>query len=99
VEGTPQLIELIANQFNYNDSRRIIEVEFRGARREFIEVKEETPLKVRDLAVVETERGVDAGYISMMSPRKATRSMPTSRSTSPVSRSRTLTPLLVTEIL
>lgn len=66
VEGTPQLIELIANQFNYNDSRRIIEVEFRGARREFIEVKEETPLKVRDLAVVETERGVDAGYISMV---------------------------------
>ncbi|MCC7437836.1 MAG: hypothetical protein IT211_05000 [Armatimonadetes bacterium] len=66
VEGAPQLIELIANQFNYNDSRRIIEVEFRGARREFIQVDDQTPLKVRDLAVVQTERGVDAGYVSMV---------------------------------
>ena len=64
VEGV-QIIQLIPNQFNYNDSRRIIEVEFRGARREFIEVQDETPLKVRDLVVVQTERGLDAGFVSM----------------------------------
>jgi len=59
-------IEMLVNGFVYNDVRRIIEVEFRGARREFVEVEDpDLDLRVRDLVLVQSERGVDAGLVSM----------------------------------
>jgi cell fate regulator YaaT (PSP1 superfamily) len=59
-------VELIINGFEYADDRRVIEVRYKGARREFVLVEDdETPLRVNDLVLVESERGTDAGFISM----------------------------------
>ncbi len=64
--GTKSIAELIQIDFPYADTRRIIEVEYAGARREFVEVKdEELALRVRDLVLVQSERGLDAGMVSM----------------------------------
>jgi cell fate regulator YaaT (PSP1 superfamily) len=64
--GTATAVDLIQIDFPYTDTRRIVEVEFAGARREFVEVADlELPLRVRDLVLVQGERGLDAGQISM----------------------------------
>ncbi len=63
---TTSLVELIVNQFEYTDTRRVIEVRYKGARKEFVEVEdEELLLRVNDLVLVESERGTDAGFVSM----------------------------------
>lgn len=64
--GTKSLADLIQIDFPYDDARRVVEVEFAGARREFVEVQdEEMALRVRDLVLVQSDRGLDAGFISM----------------------------------
>ncbi len=65
--GVGSLVELIVNEFEYTDQRRIIEVRYKGARKEFVEVggEEDIPLRVNDLVLVESERGLDAGFVSM----------------------------------
>ncbi len=65
VEGIVAL-DMVLNGFVYNDTRRIVEVEYRGARREFVEVSDpDLPLRVRDLVLIQSERGIDAGTVSM----------------------------------
>lgn len=64
--GVGSLVELIVNEFVYDDPRRIIEVRYKGARKEFVAVPDEDlSLRVNDLVLVESERGTDAGFISM----------------------------------
>ncbi|MEP7220454.1 MAG: PSP1 domain-containing protein, partial [Bacteroidota bacterium] len=64
--GTGSLVDLILTDFGYTDQRRIIEVEYKGARREFVEVTDiDVPLRVNDLALIESEKGVDAAFVSM----------------------------------
>jgi cell fate regulator YaaT (PSP1 superfamily) len=64
--GIASLVELIASEFVYDDPRRIIEVTYQGARKEFVEVADaDLALRVQDLVIVEGERGIDAGHISM----------------------------------
>lgn len=64
--GVGSIVDLVQIEFPYNDERRIVEVRYKGARREFVDVADrETPLRVNDLVLVETERGVDAGFVSM----------------------------------
>ncbi len=56
----------MVNNFGYTDTRRLIEVEYKGARREFVEVTDEdVMLRVNDLVLVDSEKGTDAGYVSM----------------------------------
>jgi cell fate regulator YaaT (PSP1 superfamily) len=64
--GISSIVELMARDFVYDDPRRIIEVTYQGARKEFTMVDDQAlPLRVNDLVIVESERGVDAGRISM----------------------------------
>lgn len=64
--GTSSIVELIVNEFDYTEARRVVEVQYKGARREFVVVADEAlPLRVNDLVLVESERGTDAGLISM----------------------------------
>jgi cell fate regulator YaaT (PSP1 superfamily) len=64
--GVGTIVDLIVTDFGYSDERRIIEVEYKGARKEFVEVDDtELLLRVNDLVLVESERGTDAGFISM----------------------------------
>ncbi len=64
--GVGSILNQIQAKFDYTDERRIVEVEYKGSRREFVVVPdEEIPLRVRDLILVESERGIDAGTISM----------------------------------
>src|SRR6185295_510162 len=44
----------------------VIEVTYQGARKEFVHVEDvELPLRVNDLVIVQGERGVDAGLVTM----------------------------------
>lgn len=64
--GVGSLVELIVNEFVYDDERCIVEVRYKGARKEFVEVPDATlQLRVNDLVLVEGERGTDAGFVSM----------------------------------
>lgn len=64
--GVGSIVDMIARDFPYDDERRIIEVTFKGYRREFVVVPDpEMPLRVRDMVIVEAERGVDIAAISM----------------------------------
>jgi cell fate regulator YaaT (PSP1 superfamily) len=64
--GVGSIVDLIASDFAYSDGRRIIEVTYKGYRREFVEVTDEDlPLRVRDMVIVEAERGVDIAAVSM----------------------------------
>ncbi|HVZ41139.1 MAG TPA: regulatory iron-sulfur-containing complex subunit RicT [Candidatus Kapabacteria bacterium] len=64
--GVGSLVNLIVTEFVYADERRIIEVQYKGSRREFVEVADaDLPLRVNDLVLVESERGTDAGFVSM----------------------------------
>lgn len=64
--GVGSILNQIQTKFDYTDERRIVEVEYKGSRREFVVVPdEEVPLRVRDLILVESERGIDAATISM----------------------------------
>jgi cell fate regulator YaaT (PSP1 superfamily) len=56
----------IFNDFPYADGRRIVEVVYKGNRREFVLVEDpELMLRVHDYVIVEGERGVDIGTVSM----------------------------------
>jgi len=50
----------------YNDTRNLIEVEFKGLRRGFYWNEQDIPLTMRDCVVVEAERGVDIGQVYLM---------------------------------
>lgn len=64
--GVGSILNQIRSQQVYDDERCVIEVEYKGSRREFVEVPDgDAPLRVRDLVLVESERGVDAGSITM----------------------------------
>jgi cell fate regulator YaaT (PSP1 superfamily) len=64
--GVGSIVDLIANDFVYDDERRIIEVTYKGYRREFVEVRDvEIAIRVRDTVIVESERGVDIATVSM----------------------------------
>jgi cell fate regulator YaaT (PSP1 superfamily) len=64
--GISSIVELILNEFVYDDTRRIVEVTYQGARKEFVVISDtELPLRVNDLVIVESERGIDAGRVSM----------------------------------
>ena len=64
--GLGSIVDQIARAFPYDDTRRIIEVTFKGYRREFVVVPDEDmPLRVRDMVIVEADRGVDIAAVSM----------------------------------
>lgn len=64
--GVGSIVDLITNDFDYDDERRIIEVTFKGYRREFVVVSDEDiQLRVRDMVIVEADRGVDIATVSM----------------------------------
>lgn len=64
--GTANIVNLMINDFEYNDTRRIIEVEFRGSRREFVYVSDsDVRLKSMDRVVVEIEKGLEFGIVKM----------------------------------
>jgi|GEM_PF-313729 len=64
--GVGSIINQVRNEFEYTDTRRIVEVQYRGARRECVLVEDDDlPLRVHDLVLVRSDRGVDAGSISM----------------------------------
>jgi cell fate regulator YaaT (PSP1 superfamily) len=48
--------------------KNIIEIKFKGARREFYENHLEFPFKVGDYAIVEADKGVDFGRVNQISP-------------------------------
>jgi cell fate regulator YaaT (PSP1 superfamily) len=50
----------------YNDTRNLIEVEFEGSRKGIYWNEQDMPLTVQDWVVVEAERGVDLGRLSLM---------------------------------
>lgn len=63
---TGSLVELIANNFVYDDTRRIVELNYRGNRRGFASVDDEELLvKVHDTVVVESERGLEVASVKM----------------------------------
>ena len=64
--GVGSIVDLVVTDFGYDDARRLIEVEYKGARREFVDVEDlDLPLRVNDLVLVESEKGIDGGYVSM----------------------------------
>lgn len=64
--GVGSIVNQVKSEFEYTDTRRVIEVQFRGARREYVLVEDDDlPLRVHDLVIVQGERGVDAGSVSM----------------------------------
>jgi cell fate regulator YaaT (PSP1 superfamily) len=64
--GIGSIVDLIKNEFEYDDDRRIIEVTYKGYRREFVVVPDlDVQLRVRDMVIVECERGVDIAAVSM----------------------------------
>ena len=64
--GVGSLVDLVVRDYVYEDDRRVIEVQYKGARREFVVVPDpELPLRVNDLELVDSERGTDAGFVSM----------------------------------
>jgi len=63
--GVGSIVDLIVSEYPYNDDRRIVEVTYKGFRREFVQVPDDSPARVRDLVLVESERGIDAGTVSM----------------------------------
>ena len=64
--GIGSIVDMIRNDFVYDDTRRILEVTFKGYRREFVVVPDEDlPLRVRDMVIVEADRGVDIATVSM----------------------------------
>jgi cell fate regulator YaaT (PSP1 superfamily) len=64
--GVGSIVDLIANDFDYTDERRIVEVTFKGYRREFVVLPDDDiQLRVRDMVIVEAERGVDIATVSM----------------------------------
>lgn len=64
--GVGSLVEMIANKFDYSDTRQIVEVTYAGYRRGFAAIEEEeTPLRVRDVVVVRSPNGTDWGSVSM----------------------------------
>jgi cell fate regulator YaaT (PSP1 superfamily) len=64
--GTTSLVELIVNAFVYQDDRRIIEVTYQGNRKEFCHVTDpETMVRVHDVILVESEKGIEIGTVTM----------------------------------
>ena len=64
--GVGSLVELIANNFEYTDKRRIVEVTYAGYRRGFAEVKDDVEsLRVRDVVVVRSQNSLDWASVSM----------------------------------
>lgn len=64
--GTNSIVQLMLTNFEYKDTRRIIEVEFRGGRREFVHVfDDDIRLKTIDKVIVEIDKGLDYGTVSM----------------------------------
>lgn len=63
--GVSSLVEMIANRFDYVDTRRIVEVTYPGYRRGFAVVEEDVPLRVRDTVIVRSSAGTDWGTVSM----------------------------------
>ena len=64
--GKGSLLEMIANNFEYDDKRNIVEVTFEGHRRSFAWIEETNArVSVRDVVIVKTENGLDWASVSM----------------------------------
>ena len=64
--GVGSLVEMIANNFNYTDERRIVEVTYAGYRRGFAVLSDEDiHLRVRDGVVVRNQNGLDWASVTM----------------------------------
>ncbi len=60
------LVEMIANNFNYTDKRRIVEVTYAGYRRGFAVIEDDSiHLRVRDGVVVRSQNGLDWASVTM----------------------------------
>ena len=64
--GTTSLVDLIVNEFVYDDDRRILEVTYQGNRKEFCHVTDpESDVRVHDVILVESEKGIEIGTVTM----------------------------------
>lgn len=58
---------MISTNFAYDDARRIIEISYKGFRRDFAVIDEEDlSLRVRDLVIVQSDSGTDWAAVSMV---------------------------------
>ena len=64
--GVGSIVDLVSTEARYSDDRRVIEVQYKGSRREFVSLPDhDVVVRVRDLVLVESERGVDAASVTM----------------------------------
>lgn len=65
--GVGSLLQMISTSFAYDDARRIIEISYKGFRRDFAVIDEEDlSLRVRDLVIVQSDSGTDWAAVSMV---------------------------------
>ncbi len=64
--GVASLLEQIANNFEYDDQRHIVELTYRGYRHGFAEIAADGPqVHVHDEVLVESDRGIEFGTVKM----------------------------------